>query len=92
MDLITGLPPFHGFTMILVVVDRLSKYDHFSALKTDYTSKQVVGNFVSTVIKLHGFPKSIVSANFGNICSGRVVPHLVCQRLIARNPIVNPRL
>jgi hypothetical protein len=39
MDFITGLPPSHGYTTIMVVVDRLTKYAHFIAMKSDYTSK-----------------------------------------------------
>nr|KYP46437.1 Transposon Ty3-I Gag-Pol polyprotein [Cajanus cajan] len=61
MDFITGLPLSHGFTVILVVIDRLSKYAHFFTMKTDYTSKQVAEIFVKNVVKLHGFPKTIVS-------------------------------
>ncbi|WVY91245.1 hypothetical protein V8G54_036759 [Vigna mungo] len=61
MDFITGLPPSNGFTVILVVVDRLSKYGHFSPLKADYSSKSVVENFVKSVVKLHGILKTIVS-------------------------------
>ncbi|RZC16380.1 putative isoaspartyl peptidase/L-asparaginase 3 [Glycine soja] len=61
MDFITRLPPSNGFTVILVVIDRLSKYAHFSTLKSDYNSKQVAEVFVKNIVKLHGFPKSIVS-------------------------------
>lgn len=61
MDVITCLPPSHGFTVILVVVDRLSKYIHFAPLKADFTSLKVVETFFHIVIKLHGFPKSIIS-------------------------------
>nr|KYP63732.1 Transposon Ty3-G Gag-Pol polyprotein [Cajanus cajan] len=61
MDFIVGLPPSHGFTVILVVVDRLSKYAHFATLKTDYTSTQVAEVFMKNIVKLHGLPKSIVS-------------------------------
>lgn len=61
MDFITGLPPSSGFTVIMVVVDRLSKYAHFMPLKSDYSSKTVVEAFMHNVVKLHGMPKSIVS-------------------------------
>jgi hypothetical protein len=61
MDFITGLPNSFGFTVIMVVIDRLTKYSHFIAQKTDYTSKTVAEAFMSYVVKLHGIPKSIVS-------------------------------
>lgn len=61
MDFITGLPMSFGINVIMVVVDCLSKYGHFTALKSDYTSKQVVELFMTNIFKLHGMPKSIIS-------------------------------
>jgi hypothetical protein len=61
MDFIIGLPPSFGFTVIMVEIDRLSKYAHFAALKSDHTSKQVAEKFMLHIVKLHGIPKSIVS-------------------------------
>ncbi|GJQ92873.1 putative reverse transcriptase domain-containing protein [Tanacetum coccineum] len=61
MDFITGLPNSKGYTAIMVVVDRLSKYAHFAPLRANYNAPQVAELFVQTVVKHHGIPRSIVS-------------------------------
>lgn len=61
MGFITGLPVSQGSTVILVVVDRLSKSAHFGALPTAFTASRVADLFISIVVKHHGFPRSIIS-------------------------------
>lgn len=61
MDFITCLPKSKGFSVILVVVDRLSKYAHFMALKPPISARSVAEVFIREVVRLHGIPKSIVS-------------------------------
>lgn len=61
MDFVTHLPSSHGFTTILVVVDRFSKGVHLGALPTHYTAYKVANLFLEIVCKHHGFPRSIIS-------------------------------
>ncbi|TQE12665.1 hypothetical protein C1H46_001685 [Malus baccata] len=61
MDFIEGLPPSNGYTVILVVVDRLSKYAHFVPLKHPYSAASIADTFIKEIFRLHGLPKSIVS-------------------------------
>lgn len=47
--------------MILMVVDRLSKYSHFMPINHPYTVLKVARVFMDNVFKLHGLPQIIVS-------------------------------
>lgn len=57
MDFIIGLAQSRGHTIILVVIDRLTKYDHFGSLPTHF----IAANVCDLVVKHHGFPNSIIS-------------------------------
>lgn len=61
MDFIEGLPISMGKEVIMVVVDRLTKYAHFVALKHPFTAALMTEAFLYNVFKLHGLPKVIVS-------------------------------
>ncbi|XP_072989455.1 uncharacterized protein [Typha latifolia] len=61
MDFIDGLSKDKRHYVILIVVDHLSKYAHFSALAHPYTAKKVAEVYVRDMAKMHGMPKSIVS-------------------------------
>jgi len=61
MDFVEGLPRVHGKSVILIVVDRFSKQAHFLALRHPYTAASVAKAFFEGIVRLHGFPSSIVS-------------------------------
>ena len=58
MDFITGLPKSHGMSVILVVVDRFTKYAHFIAL--GHPLSALAELFMNTVVRLHGWPEEII--------------------------------
>ena len=60
MDFITGLPKAEGNCVIMVVVDRVTKYAHFCALSHPFKAGTVATTFMETIQKLHGYPKIIV--------------------------------
>jgi hypothetical protein len=60
MDFIIGLPKSGNKSVIMVVVDRLSKYPHFCTLQHPFTASMVAQTFMDQVFKIHGMPHSIV--------------------------------
>lgn len=61
MDFVEGLPLSEQKDLILVVVDRFTKYAHFLALKHPITVKNVAKVFVDNIFKLHSLPTVIVT-------------------------------
>ena len=61
LDFIEGLPQSAGYTVILVVVDRLTKFAHFVPMRHSFTALKVAQVFMQAVYRLHGMPESIVS-------------------------------
>jgi hypothetical protein len=61
MDFVEGLPLSEGYNVILVVIDRFTKYAHVVPLRHPYSAPVVARMFVDTIVKLHGMPKTITS-------------------------------
>ena len=61
MDFVEGLPKAGGKNVIMVVVDRLTKYSHFIPLAHPFTVSTITTAYMDYVFKLHGNPHTIVS-------------------------------
>ncbi|KAH9314138.1 hypothetical protein KI387_022765 [Taxus chinensis] len=61
MEFIIGLPLVHGHSYIYVVVDQLTKYAHFFSLPKGHEAVDVARIFYTSIFRLHGLPKNIVS-------------------------------
>ena len=61
MDFITGLRKSEGKSVIIMVVDKLTKYAHFCALSYRFKANTITIGFMETLQKLRGNLKIIVS-------------------------------
>ena len=61
LDFVEGLPLSGTFNIILVVMDKFSKFAHFIPLKHPYSAASVARVFLDNIYKLHGLPVAIIS-------------------------------
>ena len=61
MDFVEGLPKSQKQDVVLVVVDWLTKFDHFIPLFHPYFAVKVATVFMQHLFKLYGMPISIMS-------------------------------
>ncbi|XP_039017600.1 uncharacterized protein LOC120148589 [Hibiscus syriacus] len=61
MDFIIGLPVSDGFSSIMVVVDRFSKYGTFIPASKVFPAEEAARLFLKYVVKYWGVPKMIIS-------------------------------
>lgn len=61
LDFIEGLPVSRGFTCIMVVVDKLTRYAHFVPLRHPFSALQVAYAFMTHFYRYHGRPYALVS-------------------------------
>jgi hypothetical protein len=60
LDFVTGLPDSRGRDIILVVIDKLTKFALFLATNTDITAMETVSLLFQRLVKLFGIPKTII--------------------------------
>nr|QHU79743.1 hypothetical protein [Oryza coarctata] len=60
LDFVEALPHVQGKSVILMVIDRFSKYCHFIPLAHPYSAEIVAQAFFANIICLHGVQQSLV--------------------------------
>jgi hypothetical protein len=61
MDFTMELTRIGNKSVIMVVVNHISKYTHFCALSHPFTPSSISQDFMDRIFKLYGIPTSIVS-------------------------------
>jgi hypothetical protein len=89
MEFIIGLPKSGNKSVIMVVVDRLSKYAHFFSLHHPFTTSTMTQIFMDQIFKLHGMSHSIFfivtqlsQAIFGKNCLSYKAHNCISAQLI----------
>ena len=62
LDFLVGLPlTRRKHDSVWVVIDRLTKLDHFLSVRTDYSLDKLAELYIKEIVRLHGIPISIIS-------------------------------
>ncbi len=61
LDFVTALPPSQGNGVVLTVVDRFSKADHFIPLLKRPSARETAVTVIDHVFCMHGLPMDVVS-------------------------------
>lgn len=61
MDFIESLPKSAGRDIILVIIDKYTKYAHFLAPQHPFTASQVAQTLLDNVFKLYGPPTAVIT-------------------------------
>nr|GEX51283.1 hypothetical protein [Tanacetum cinerariifolium] len=70
MDFITKLPKMkNGYDTIWVIVDRLTKSDHFLPMRENDPMEKLMKRYMKEVVTRHGVPVSIISDRDGRFTS-----------------------
>ena len=60
LNFVTGLPLYQGKDVILVVVDKLTKYDQFIATTAEITTEESAALLFRHMVKFFGMPSQII--------------------------------
>lgn len=61
LDFVEGLPKSASYSVILVVVDKFLKYNHFIPLAHPFSAASVARAFMVNIYKLRGMPQALTS-------------------------------
>ncbi|GJX17325.1 putative reverse transcriptase domain-containing protein [Tanacetum coccineum] len=71
MDFVSGLPrTLSGYDTIWVIVDRLTKLDHFLLMKKTDSMEKLTQQYLKEIVCRHGVPVSIISDRDSRFASG----------------------
>ncbi|GKE94721.1 putative reverse transcriptase domain-containing protein, partial [Tanacetum coccineum] len=95
MDLVTKLPKrSSGYDAIWVIVDRLTKSDHFLPIREDYKMEKLEKIYINEIVARHGVPvyyKSIKCAPFEALY-GRKCRSPVIWAEVGESQLIRPKI